>query len=222
MRLALLALAVLAAPPAAWFAARLTDGNFGIVEPNQVFRSGQLSAKSLSQRVQQHHIKTVLNLRGPSPRAPWHADERAATLDAGASHIDIALSSCEWMSRDQARALLEVLETAPRPLLLHCQWGSERTGLVSAFLVLLRPGGTLEQAESQFRLHYLYLPIGDGVVTAHHLQQYRDYLTTRNLPHTPNHFRHWLNEDFHPGTPSRESWPWDPFPLVVTTTRPPA
>src|SRR5207245_2536743 len=112
---------------------------FGAVQPGRFFRSAQLSGPALAGKLREHRVRTVLNLRGSHPELAWYRDERAATLEAGATQVDIPLSSCEWMSRAQARAVLEVLETAERPLLVHCFHGSERTALVSAFAVLLEP-----------------------------------------------------------------------------------
>ena len=62
------------------------------------------------------------------------------------------MSSCVWMSHAQLRTVIDTLDTAEYPLLLHCQWGAERTGLVSAFTELLRPGSTLEEARAQFSI----------------------------------------------------------------------
>ncbi len=106
----------------------LATGNFATIEPGRVYRSGQLRSIDLARAVRRHGIKTVLNLRGSHPESAWYRAERNATLDAGATQIDIALSSCEWMSRDQARMLLRVLETCEYPLLIHCWRGAERTG----------------------------------------------------------------------------------------------
>ena len=38
--------------------------NFGEVEPHHIYRSGQMPARALEQTLREHHIKTVLNLRG--------------------------------------------------------------------------------------------------------------------------------------------------------------
>jgi len=130
--------------------------NFATVRPGTLYRSGQMEASALSAVIDRHRIKTVLNLRGSHPESSWYRAERAATLGAGATQVDIPLSSCEWMSRAQARALLEVLDSAERPLLIHCFHGSERTGLVAAFAELLRPGATVLDAERQFSAWYLY------------------------------------------------------------------
>ena len=191
--------------------------NFGVVRPGDLYRSGQLGAGTLAAKVRQHRIRTVLNLRGSHPESSWYAEERRATLDAGATQVDIPLSSCEWLSPTQARALLEVLETAERPILVHCFHGSERTGMVAAFAELLRPGSTLADAEAQFTFRHLYFGIGDGVVTRRHLELYESWLRDRSLAHSPERFRRWLSAEYRPGIPCRDQWNYDPYPLVVVT-----
>ncbi len=195
----------------------LISDNFGTVEPGEVYRSGQMGAASLASKVREHRVRTVLNLRGSHPESPWYRDERAATLREGATQVDIPLSSCEWMSRAQARALLGVLETAERPILVHCFHGSERTGMVAAFAELLRPASTLADAEGQFSARYMYFGFGDGVVTRQHLELYERWLAHQGLGHSPDQFRRWLGAEYRPGEPSRERWEYDPYPLVVTT-----
>jgi protein tyrosine phosphatase (PTP) superfamily phosphohydrolase (DUF442 family) len=200
---------------AGWFLG-LWD-NFGVVEPGELYRSAQPSGSWLAAKVRDHRIRTVLNLRGSHPESPWYRDERAATLANGATQVDIPLSSCEWMSKAQARALLEVLETAERPMLIHCFHGSERTGMVLAFAKLLRPGSTLRDAEDQFTPFHLYFGLGDGVVTRQHLERYEGWLRDQACEHTPDRFRRWLGSEYRPGEPNREQWDHDPYPLVVVT-----
>jgi protein tyrosine phosphatase (PTP) superfamily phosphohydrolase (DUF442 family) len=195
---------------------RATD-NFGTLVPGQVYRSGQMTAESLTRTIRARKIRTVLNLRGANPSEPWYRDERSATLGAGATQIDIAMSSCLWMSRAQLRTLVHVLDTCEHPLLIHCQWGSERTGLVSAFVELLRPGGTLEEARAQFSIRYLFVPVKDGKIMMEHLDQYEAWLRSLGRRHDPDLFRRWVAEGFQPGVPGREQWPYDPYPLVVIT-----
>lgn len=191
--------------------------NFATVRPGWLYRSGQMGAAPLAAAIERYGIKTVLNLRGSHPESAWYRAERAATLGGGATQVDIPMSSCEWMSRAQARALLEVLDSAERPLLVHCFHGSERTGLVSALAELLRPGSTLADADRQFSVGYLYFGIGDGVVTHHQLVAYESWLRDHRFDHTPDRLREWVRTGYTPGTPSREQWAFDPYPLVVTT-----
>ncbi|HMB07204.1 MAG TPA: tyrosine-protein phosphatase [Isosphaeraceae bacterium] len=191
--------------------------NFATLAPGRVYRSGQMPAESLARTIRAKGIRTVLNLRGPNAAAPWYRAERSATLGAGATQIDIAMSSCLWMSRAQLRALVHVLDTCEYPLLIHCAWGSERTGLASAFAELLRPGATLDDARAQFSIRYLFVRAKDGKIMAEHLDQYEAWLRARGEPHHPDRFRRWVAEGFQPGQPGREQWPYDPFPLVVIT-----
>ena len=189
--------------------------NFGQVLPGAIFRSGQMPPSTLAQTIREHRIKTVLNLRGSNPSDAWYRDELAATLDNGATHVDVAMSSCLWMSHVQLKALVETLEKSECPLLIHCAWGSERTGLTSAFAELLRPGGTLDDARAQFSIRYLFVRMNDGKVMAEHLDQYENWLDQIGAAHSPANFKRWVNEGFKPGHPSREDWPYDPYPLVI-------
>jgi protein tyrosine/serine phosphatase len=191
--------------------------NFGAVQPGRLYRSGQMPATALAQTIREYRIKTVLNLRGPNPDSSWYPPERDTALAGGATQVDIPMSSCLWMTREQLKTLIEILDTAEYPMLIHCWWGSERTGLASAFAELLRPGSSLEAARAQFSLSYLFVRINDGKVMAEHLDQYEHWLHTKGLQHTSETFRHWAAEEFKPGFPNRDQWPRDPYPPKVVT-----
>ncbi|MFO0954884.1 MAG: tyrosine-protein phosphatase [Isosphaeraceae bacterium] len=219
LRGAIAACACVLLPPAGYVGYRQAVDNFGTVVPGRVYRSDQMTGASMTRAVRAYGVKTVLNLRGPNPSAGWYRDELAASTAAGATQVDISMSSCEWMSRAQLRALVRVLDTCEYPLLIHCQWGAERTGLVSAFSELLRPGSTLDDARRQFSVGYMFLPVKDGKVMLAHLAAYEGWLRAGGRTHSPGRFREWAESGFTPGVPSREQWPYDPYPLV-TVTRP--
>jgi protein tyrosine phosphatase (PTP) superfamily phosphohydrolase (DUF442 family) len=203
--------------PASYLFVRWWGGNVGEFVPGRVYRSAQLTPGQLKSLIARHGIKTVVNLRGPNPNARWYRDERAASLDSGATQVDLPLASDMWLSRAQARALLDVLDGAEAPFLIHCQWGAERTGLASAFVTLLRPGGSVAEAERCFSVRYLFLPTRDGRMMAGHLAAYKTWLAVLGREHSPQRFRHWLRDVYVPGRASSESWPYDPNPLVVVT-----
>lgn len=200
-----------------FWAWRHSVDNFGVVisGPAPVYRSDQMTPETLSETIHRFGIRTVLNLRGPNPGDAWYDHERAATLASGATQIDMPLSSCDWMSRAQAQALAQALKDSPRPLLIHCFHGSERTGLASAMTRLLSEGQTLEDAGRSFSWRYLFLGLGDGVVTLRQFQQYENWLISHKIRHSPTQFMAWLKADFQPRSPSREEWPYDPYPLVI-------
>lgn len=196
---------------------RYVTGNQGVVVPGRVYRSGQLSSAGLDRTIRLRGIRTVLNLRGRNPDQPWYRRERATTLARGATQVDVPLASDLWLTRDQARTLVELIDSCEPPLLIHCEWGAERTGLVSAFVELLRPGGSLASARAQFAPWYLFAPMKDGLRMRGHLDPYEGWLAMRNEHHTPRGFRRWIGREYRPGHPCREDWPYDPYPLVVIT-----
>jgi hypothetical protein len=194
---------------------RLGSSNFGAVAQGRIYRSAQMRPSTLARTVRDYKIGTVLNLRGSNPKEPWYPAERRASTESGAAQVDVSLASDLWLTRAQARTLLNVLDTCDYPLLIHCQWGSERTGLVSAITELLRPRGSLASARRQFSLYYLYVPAGDGVVMEAHLRRYEQWLCETGKGHSPAQFRHWFTSIYQPGHPSREDWPYDPYPPLV-------
>jgi protein tyrosine phosphatase (PTP) superfamily phosphohydrolase (DUF442 family) len=204
----------------AFVAGRYGTGNQGTVIAGRVYRSAQLSGTGLSRAIRDRGIRTVINLRGANPDQAWYRQERAATLAAGATQVDVPLASDHWLSREQARTLVELIDTCEPPLLVHCEWGAERTGLFSAFVALLRPGGSTDEALAQFHAWYLFLPVRDGLRMRGHVLAYRRWLAERGRAHSPEVFRHWIRSEYRPGHPSREDWPYDPYPLYVVT-RPP-
>jgi len=176
-----------------------------------------MSPGHLTRTLRDRGVRTVLNLRGANPDQSWYRDELAATRSAGATQVDVSLSSCIWMSRVQLRTLVKALDEMTYPVLVHCSWGSERTGLVSAIAELLREGSTLDDARRQFTLWHLYAPVGDGRIMSEAIDQYEGWLASQKLAHRPEHFRRWAESGYKPQDPSREAWPYDPYPLIVVT-----
>lgn len=200
-------------------AVRRVTGNFGTVVRGKVYRSGQMRAGQLGHALETYAVRTVLNLRGPNPESAWYRAETEATLHAAATQVDVAMASDQWLSQDQARAIVQILERCEKPVLIHCEWGAERTGLISAFARLLEPGSTLDAARAEFSARYLFLPIRDGLMMRGHLDRYAAWLSAQNLTHSPQAFRTWVRAGYQPGSPCREQWPYDPYPLA-TITRP--
>lgn len=126
----LTALALLA-PVVAWLTYLLLLGNFYAAAPG-VFRSAQPSAAQLTRYARQHQLRAVLNLRGAFPGHAWYDEELATSATLGLTHLDLRLSAIEEPSLAQLDELVDTLRRAPRPLLVHCQAGADRTGLAIA------------------------------------------------------------------------------------------
>lgn len=142
----------------AYLAGLQLTGNFHEVLPGQLYRSAQPSAAQISRYVHDYGIKTIVNLRGSS-KASWYKDEIAETNGLGINHIDFKMSSSKEISADETYRLIALLRDAPKPILIHCKAGADRTGLVSVIYLQQLAGVDEESAEWQLSLLYGHLGI---------------------------------------------------------------
>lgn len=127
--------------------------NFGVVVGGQVYRSAQPSGDDLLRWSRQYGLKTVVNLRGESSKA-FYAPERNAAQQAGVKLIDIGMDALRLPTELEVRQLVEALESAPRPMLIHCQAGADRTGVGSVMAAMAIGGQDYAQARSQLTWRY--------------------------------------------------------------------
>jgi hypothetical protein len=107
-----------------------------------------------------HGVKTVINLRGENPKSSWYLPERAACEALEIGHLDRPLHSRRLPKQRMLLDLLQAYESAPRPLLIKCSGGADRTALAAALYILHRGGiAALPLARRQMALlPYLHLP----------------------------------------------------------------
>ena len=123
-----------------------------------LYRSGQLQAGEWQKSLDGAHYRSVLNLRGAKPYASWYKQEIKFAADHSLEHYDYALSARDAPSIDQMMDIVEVMRRAPKPLLIHCKNGSDRSGLVAALYVLAIEGRPAEEASRQLSLWYGHFP----------------------------------------------------------------
>jgi uncharacterized protein (TIGR01244 family) len=137
---------------------QLTD-NFATVVPNEVYRSAQLTSASIHEYAARNGIRTILNLRGDNTGSPWYDREVAAANDIGITHIDYRMSARQELDQKQVEQLIYIMRSAPKPLLIHCKSGADRTGLASAlYLAVIAKRGE-NAAEGQISLYYGHLSL---------------------------------------------------------------
>lgn len=108
------------------------SGNFHTVSPGQLYRAAQMDGQALARWKRAYGIASVLNLRGASPGADWYETERAVSDRLGITHIDFRMSARAELTQERVQQLLALMQAAPKPLLIHCKSGADRTGLAAA------------------------------------------------------------------------------------------
>ena len=165
--------------------------------PGKAYRSAQLSPDELSDEIRRHGIRTVINLRGTSPDSDWYDGEARTTHDNNISQEDLSLSAKRLPAPSEIRRMLEVLDGTAWPILIHCQRGADRTGLVSMSVVLLFTNATLAEARRQLWPRYGHVRGGRTVVIDEFFDFYEAWLAGRE--HTPALYREWALSHYCPG-----------------------
>ncbi|MET0747427.1 MAG: dual specificity protein phosphatase family protein [Rhizobium sp.] len=137
-----------------FYAYMVATTNFHPVIAGELYRSSQPSAATIAVLQKQYGIRTIINLRGNNSGHGWYDAEIAQAKQLDITHIDFRMSSRRELTQDQAAQLVKLMRDAPKPLLIHCQAGADRTGLATA-LYLAAIGKTSEQvAENQMSIYY--------------------------------------------------------------------
>ncbi len=137
---------------------KIVGKNFHVVEEGKLYRSAQLKAKDLEKTIREHGIKTVINLRGEMPGQPWYEDEVAVTQRNGVQLISIPMSASRIPHKREIQALLDAYRNALRPMLVHCQYGADRTGEASAIYQIEYMGkSNKEAAKASLKAKYFHV-----------------------------------------------------------------
>lgn len=130
------------------------SGNFHPVVAGEVYRSAQVSAQDIAAYRSDYGIRSILNLRGAAPGEDWYDAEVAASSALGIVHRDFAMSASVQLSQAEAGRLIALMRALPKPLLVHCRHGSDRTGLAMALYLAAIRGADEATAEGQLSLRY--------------------------------------------------------------------
>jgi protein tyrosine/serine phosphatase len=116
-----------------------SSNNLHLVDAHQLYRSAQLSPSALLDVIKSLRIKTVVNLRDDTYTN--HLKEREVCVDNHVIYTEVPMSNTLFSSTAvtspvSIQALLLVYASCPRPILVHCKGGADRTGEAAALWVL--------------------------------------------------------------------------------------
>jgi protein tyrosine/serine phosphatase len=159
MRIWLASLVAVVAVAGGALAATHLDNNFHAIVAGEAYRSAQPTADEIRAYRDKYHIATIVNLRGAGPGHAWYDEEVKAATELGIRHIDFPMNARTELTQQQSLALIALLQVAPKPLLIHCKEGSDRTGLASALYLAALAGATEPVSEAQLSVRYGHIGI---------------------------------------------------------------
>jgi len=179
--------------------------NFHWVVPGEAARSAQAYAGFLPSLLKRRGLRAVVNLRGTKPGWRWWDYETRVCAGLGITHRDLRFNSRRLPTRALLLDMLEAFDAVPRPFLVKCSGGQDRTSFAAALYLLHSRGWEARpQAEAQFaRWPYLHLPkqqqrwlkaflpfaaeqaqranLREWIAAAYAPEQFRSWLQTRGL-----------------------------------------
>lgn len=181
-----------------WIRIQYFQFNFHAIVPGQAYRSAQPSPAFLQKTVHDQHIKSILKFNR-EVESSWSREELAEAKKLGVQVFYIPIGVSELPTRPDMIQIVRAIDDAPRPLLIHCKTGADRTGL-AAVLVAMKNGQSFQQArDDQLRLGYLHVGhLGDDCDDI--LDQYdTDRAAEGKTARTYGDFRDYVLTEYYPG-----------------------
>lgn len=135
------------------------NGNFRTVEPGACYRSGQMDSTRLDIAIRRHGIRTVVNLRGPSPEESWYRGETRLCAGRGVAHHDLEWTMTQPPTPESLHTFVNLVRGAEKPILVHCQGGVHRAAVAAACFRLLQ-GEPVENVREELGFFFNNAPIG--------------------------------------------------------------
>jgi len=81
--------------------------------------------------LKKYDIKSILNLRGDIDK-PWHKTELKILNKYDILDYDYGIGDRKVLTLKEMKDIVRLIKEAPKPLLIHCKAGADRTGLAVA------------------------------------------------------------------------------------------
>ena len=127
--------------------------NFAVVDPGVLMRCGQPHVRDLETVRREHGLKTVFVARGGTRhplRGRWFRKEQRWCAEAGVALEHVPFSDADLPPADVFERFLTILRDPARlPVLVHCEQGFHRTGILVAAYRIGMQGWPLEGAMAE-------------------------------------------------------------------------
>jgi hypothetical protein len=177
------------------------NNNFHVVIPSLIYRSNYPTKDALQKITDKYHISSILNVSGTQENYEYHFAKQHS--------IDISyipLSAHGTASKQQILQLINVISNSPKPLLIHCIQGADRTGLAAAIAIITNQSNYKKLTWST-QMSFRYGVISPNSIGYHVLYPYYNYVKDKHIIDNKQNFINWLNNNYH-STTKPYGWFW--------------
>jgi protein tyrosine/serine phosphatase len=186
--------------------------NFHWIVPGEAARSAQAYVGMLGWFLHGNGLKAVINLRGRHPNFDWWKYETETCARLGVAHIDAMMDSRRLPLREMLVALIDAFDAAPRPFVIKCSGGQDRTSFAAALYIVHCSGWeATDRALKQFaRFPYLHFPKDNQ-------RWLREFLPYARQQANGTALADWIKRDYDPEalaqwlTPGSFNGIWEPW-----------
>ncbi len=171
------------------------NNNIDEVVPGKVYRSAQMTSHRLRETTRRLGIKTVINLRGQKDEA-WYREEKKVCEEEGVLLEDVGFSGRKYPGASQLTRLLAALSRHDNePVLIHCRQGTDRSGLASAFVMIIR-GHPPDKVLEEFSLRHGSFGTGFNRKMRSVIESYLAWAEQKGEEPGEESLRNWINNAY--------------------------
>jgi len=126
---------------------------------DEMYRANQPSPEHIARYAKDLGLKTIINLRGASPKG-YYLLEREACQRNGIDLVDFQVFSRDAPSRESVLAARDLFGRIAYPALMHCKSGADRAGVMAVLYQHFRKDQPIEQAVEMLSRKYLHIREG--------------------------------------------------------------
>lgn len=157
---------------------------------DEMYRANQPSPEHIDGYAKELGIKTILNLRGASPKG-YYLLEKEACERNGIKLVDFQMFSRDLPPRESVLAAKDLFDSIAYPALMHCKSGADRAGIMAVLYQHFRKGLPIEQAAVQLSRKYLHIREGKTGVLDYFFETYLKEGKPKGLS-----FADWIATDY--------------------------
>lgn len=138
---------------------------------DEMFRANQPSPEHIARYAKELGLKTIINLRGQSPKG-YYVLEKEACERNGIELVDFQMFSRDIPEPAKVLEAKKLFESIAYPALMHCKSGADRAGIMAVLYQHFRKGQPIEQALEMLSRKYLHVRHGKTGVLDYFFETY--------------------------------------------------